>query len=107
MSSKAVVFDPSIHIRFGNGLHNIRELTEGVEAKRNTGIKLLHYRYLGKEYFEERDRKNRPRFNLPFGLDIPYDPNRRHTQPDGKRGVRLNWYAEHFHEAVNVVDNDD
>lgn len=103
LSNKWVVLDPKIHIRFTDGLHRIAE-TDAVALNSRSGLRLLHYRYLSAKYFEEKNKKNRDRFNIHDGVDREYSPDERHNLPDGSRGSKLKWYEEHKHEAVNVVD---
>jgi len=103
-SSKWIIFNPEIHLRYGDGRHRVLE-TNAVRINSHSGIKILHYRWLGQEYFEERDKRNRLRFNVHDGIDLPYEPNRRHNLPDDSRGIKINWYAEHKYDAINVVDN--
>lgn len=102
-SSKWVIFSPDIHLRYGDGRHKILETT-ATKVNVHSGIKILHYRWLGQEYFEERDKRNRLRFNVTDKVDLPYDPDRRHNLPDGSRGIKLEWYTEHKYNATNVVD---
>ena len=103
LSSKWVIFDPQIRLRYGDGRHKVLE-TSATKLDSKTDIRILHYRWLGKQYFEERDKRNRQRFNIHDGVDLAYDPNRKHNLPDGSRGIKLQWYAEHKDEATNVVD---
>lgn len=102
-SSKWVIFDPTIRLRYGDGRHKVIE-TSATKLNSHTGIKILHYRYLGKQYFEDRDIRNRKRFNIVDKVELEYSPTRRHNLPDGTRGVKLDWYAENKSKAVDVVD---
>lgn len=100
-SSKWVIIDPAIHILFTAGRHRgPREITPGTRMQVNTGIKLLHYRYLGHDYFVQRVLRNQQRHC--------YDRIRRRTQrihnlPDGTRGPLIQWYDEHLAVAEDVV----
>lgn len=49
---KVAAFDPNLNIRFRPGRHNCR--IDGVEAQQGE-VKLLHYRYLGLDYFQRRN----------------------------------------------------
>lgn len=104
LESKWTIFDPEIYIRFHKGRHGrpLRQQKGG--ANRASGIKLLHYRYLGAEYFEARDRKNMTRLEMVVHEGIAYSPRMRRTLPDKSRGVALDWYAAHKDQAVNVVN---
>lgn len=104
LSGKSCVFDPMIYLRFAPGRHSIKGLTDYTLRNYHSGLKLLHYRYLGEEYFEERDRRNHARGILVSGKNTPYSRDIRHMQPDRTRGVRLDWFAQHKSEAENVVD---
>ena len=70
------------------------------------GVKMLHYRYFGKKYFEDRDKKNFSRYYIgvtpPDSALIRWQ-NRRHQLPDRTRGNRYEWFEKHKLEAVNVV----
>ena len=61
--SKRCIFSPEINIRYSPGRHFVRDTTDETVDKTNTGIKLLHYRFLGKEYFVERSKKNMERMS--------------------------------------------
>jgi hypothetical protein len=102
-SSRWSIFDPAIHIRYTDGRHKIVE-TNAVKLDGTSGVKTLHYQYLGREYLEAHDRRNRLRFNVHDKVDKPYNPGARHNLPDGSRGAKLAWFDAHKHEAVNVVD---
>lgn len=52
---KVAIFDPMLDIRWRPGRHNCR--IDGVEAHQ-ADIRLLHYRYLGAEYFTQRNAYN-------------------------------------------------
>lgn len=103
--SKWTIHSPQVHIRYGRGrhvkpLHN-RSCVLGTE----TGIKLLHYRYLGKNYFEERDKKIFERNKMVYRFTKEYSRNEHRTMPDKTRGSALDWFAQHKKEAKNVVDD--
>lgn len=56
---KPVVFQPKIDIAFSAGRHSIRLASrDQFNIRAGTGIKLLHYRYFGKEYAEARSKRN-------------------------------------------------
>ena len=101
-SGKWALYDPSIHLRYGDGRHKVVD-TNATNLNSHTGIKILHYRYLGKRYFEDRDIRNRKRFNVTDKIELEYSPTRRHNLPDGTRGVKLDWYANNKSKAEDVV----
>lgn len=59
---KKVIFDPELDITFGNGRHQIFN-TEGIRPIR-IKILLLHYRYLSKEFADNRTRIQNERNGL-------------------------------------------
>lgn len=105
LESKWTIFDPAEKVRFRKGRHG--GLLEGGQLKTNadTGIKLFHYRYLGEQFFIERDKRNAARLEKVIKIGYQYDPKKIRTLPDRSRGVALEWYAAHKAEAVNVVDD--
>lgn len=54
--SKPIIFQPHIRIRWNRGKHAL----DGCKCKvwETSGVKLLHYRYLGYEYTKARNAKN-------------------------------------------------
>lgn len=52
---KVSIFDPALNIRWRPGRHNCR--IDGAAAYQGE-VRLLHYRYLGAEYFEQRNAYN-------------------------------------------------
>ena len=103
-SNKWVVFDPAIDIQYQPGRHYTPHCGKGTMMERDSGLKLLHYRYLGAEFFEERDRRNVESYNISEGQGLVYDPNRRRNLADGSRGVPLQWFASHKAQTVKVVE---
>lgn len=102
--SKWSIFSPDIYLRFHRGRHGrpIRNRSGG--ANRAAGIKLLHYRYIGERYFEERLIRNRERLEVAYHEGIPYHRGKWHNMPDGTRASPIDWFLKHKAEAVNVVD---
>lgn len=54
--SKPVIFKPSSGVRWNRGKHELEHCQ--VKLAEGTGIKLLHYRYLGYEYTKQRNLNN-------------------------------------------------
>ncbi len=102
-SAKWCVFSPEIGLRFRHGRHGDPRLSGNVVRRANTGIRILHYRYLGAKYFEQRDIRNARRFGVAEGSNRVYSPRTRHNLPDNTRGVPLPWYAAHRARAFDVV----
>jgi len=63
---KAVVFRPEIDIAWGKGRHTIKA-TDG-RLRSDTGIRLLHCRFLGEKYYKERSHQLYKRTELAFGV---------------------------------------
>ena len=103
--NKKIIFDPSIYIRWRNGRHTLACSLrhQGVGLGIDTGIKLLHYRYFGMEYYLDRDKKNFSRYYI--GQKVPkYKMNTPRHLPDGTRGSKYAWYENNKKLAINVVD---
>lgn len=103
-ATQCCLFDPDIYIRFRKGCHSISRIQSTISFKAGSeiGVKMLHYRYLGRTYFENRDRKNFTRYYI--GVTPPaYDMNRKHQLPDKTRGNRYEWIEKQKSKAVNVV----
>ena len=99
-SRKTVLFRPQVTMKWKPGLHN--EVSGDVPV-RHTGIKLLHYRYLGADYYLERTRRNYQRWQLA-GIDVEFDAERLHNLPDGTRGNPYRWYVENVDKLEQVVE---
>jgi len=97
MESKWTIHSPDVQIRFAKGRHGPVHNHLAYARSRNTGIKLLHYRYLGENYFEQRDKKIYGRLNKEYSRQNP------RTRPDGSKGSMLDWYAQHIGEATDVL----
>lgn len=63
--SKPIIFRPNVNIRWSRGKHSL----EGCDLKLwdDSGIKLLHYRYLGYEYTKQKNQRNYSRCGLETG----------------------------------------
>ena len=107
--SKWTIHSSNIHIRHHTGRHGpptaVMDSVYKRSAGRGTGIKLLHYRYIGKEYIESRERKNIEQVNIAypgntwgFTLEVP------RRCPDGSSANIFEWLTEHKGEEVNVID---
>ena len=103
IESKWTVFDPAITIRFRKGRHSGALECNAERTNAYSGIKILHYRYLGDEYLEARDRRNAERIEMVYKIGYRYSPRKQRTMPDKSRGAALDWFAAHKSEAVDVV----
>ena len=97
---KPVILSPEINIKFHYGRHNVYLLEEGLRIAESTGIKLLHYRYLGDQYCEERHLNNTERLS---------EKNRRgklgrHNFKDSNYIHGMKWYRQNKNLAVNCID---
>lgn len=106
LENKWTVFDPKITVRFRKGRHGGAILKDRAIINADTGIKMLHYRYLGDEYLIERDRRNAERIEMVYKIGYQYSDRKRRTMPDKSRDAALDWFAKHKHEAVDVVSYD-
>jgi hypothetical protein len=102
-SGKWIVHSPDIHIRFQSGRHGKPKYEAGVKARAHTGIRILHYRWLGPQYFQQRDVRNADRLSVATGKAIQYSPKTRHNLPDSSRGVPLEWYPGQ--QGINCVED--
>ena len=103
-ATQCCVFDPAIYIRFRYGCHSISRIQRNVIIKsgKELDIKMLHYRWFGREYAEARDKKNFSRFYINQ-TPPPFEINPRRQLPSRKRG-RLYGFVEKYKPlAVNVV----
>ncbi len=98
-STKTVLFQPDADMQWLPGLH---VEVSGDKPERHTDIKLLHYRYLGAEYFLERNRRNYEQWEVA-GQQVKFDVNRTHNLPDGTRGNPYQWYEANTGKLIKVV----
>ena len=103
-ATQCCLFDPDIYIRFRPGCHSIAHMQKKIVFRPGSelGIKLLHYRWFGKEYAQARDEKNFKRY---FIGKVPpthqVDPRRQ--LPDRTRGRLNEWIETHKPDAINVI----
>ncbi len=102
LSYKDVVFDPEIDISWRLGRHgrSRARTQEDMPARRcnDSGVKLLHYRYLGQAYFDARYHRNIERREI-----FKQRYYKRNRLPDGTRGNPMEWYKAHEPLAVNII----
>ncbi len=96
-STKTVVFNPDVKMSWGEGRHKCSP-TRYVETSYTTGINLLHFRYLGWEYFLERTKRNYAYTNIVF------DEKRKCPLPDGSWGIPYEWYEKQKDKLIRVVE---
>lgn len=95
--SKPCILRPNVDLRWDVGKHEA-QIFSG--AKTNTGepLKLLHYRYLGKAYHEERNARNWSRISKrQRQFRLGYE-----TAPDWQGDYSARWYEQQRGIAVNV-----
>ena len=127
--SKTVIVSPKMPVIYAPGRHAIQFVADGVtplrwpiaprtgpywkgwlrmsdipEAQRpagrtDLGIKLLHYRYLGKPYAAARSAENLSRMSA---MNVK-NKWHKHNKPDHAGPHGAAWYKAHAHEAVRVV----
>lgn len=102
-SSKWCLFSPDIELEFQRGRHGYPKVASDVVWRKEIGVRLLHYRYLGPKYFEKRDERNANRIGVAEGKERAYSPTAKHNLPDGRRGVPLPWYESNKLKAIDVT----
>ena len=107
LETKWVIHSPEIDVYYRKGRHGY---PHGFKIFRNksrypyNGIKLLHYRYLGKEYIEKRGIKNRLSNNLAHEIKIKeYDINEPMTRPDRSQGSISEWLKYNKQKAIKII----
>jgi hypothetical protein len=89
--AKVAVFDPNLDIQWFAGKHDVIAAS-GLAIRRDDGsdpLKLLHYRWLGEEYFLKRNERNYSRLDEK-------NRNARHgieTYPDFTGTYSRQWYV--------------
>ena len=97
-STKTVLFDPALKMSWTPGRHFcIPQRT--VPTVKDSGINLLHFRYMGPDYFLARNMKNAMDMNLKFSMRKNYN------LPDGSRGIPYAWYESRKDKLVRLVGN--
>jgi hypothetical protein len=102
-SGKWACFSPDIRLRYDIGRHKVKQHS-AERASHHSGIRILHYRWLGQQYFEQRDMRNTESYSAADGRDRKYDPAKRHNLPDSTRGIPLEWYPANMDRAINCVE---
>lgn len=103
MEGKWTIHSPEIMVRYGKGRHGPIDGHRAYTCNRYAKIKLLHYRYLGDEYLESRNKKLFERHRFSDKITGEYSDQEKHTCPDGSRAPLLSWFNAHKGEAVNVI----
>ncbi len=96
-SSKLVLLDPELNMRWSRGRHRYSHLGGNVTAMFDTGIHILHFRYLGWEYYMERTKRNLAYDNIEFFME------RKGPMPDGTAAPPYEWFEKHKDSFKNVV----
>lgn len=94
---KVAAFDPNINIRFRPGRHNCR-INNAIGVQ--TGLKLLHYRYLGETYFKRRNAYNYA--NLSEGERQAGRSYHVASNHEGKYSLR--WFQHALSIATDVME---
>jgi len=98
--SKPVVFDPNIKINWIRGKHDLENCNPVVG--RETGMKLLHFRYLGAEYTRAKNAKNYARCGLLSGdKGAAWSCSPGYDGPDKEHSPQWAEFAKK--KAVNVM----
>lgn len=106
-SNKAVVFSPDILIRYHIGRHPkqarpFAKVTEGAVIRSRSGFRLLHYRYLGPDYYMERCKTNSER-HLVDGNPGTFDKDSKYNMPDYSKDYPIQWYERNKEKAVKII----
>jgi len=86
---KPVIFDPAVNMQWDLGRHGLKPMGD-TKISTDSGIKFLHYRYLGKQYCEQRHSDHFKRLsahNLKWKLG-------RHLDPKSKYYHSLPWFEK-------------
>jgi len=103
-NSKQVIFKPELNVFHWPGKHKVPRV-EPFGAKRvsNTGIKLLHYRYLGEDYWYEKNRHRRERWNRALGTSLVYEEEVEWLPDMKHRGLLSKWFADRVGKVPAVI----
>lgn len=85
---KPVIVQPHVELEFGDGRHSVVSDTPIMRAD----MKLLHYKYLGRDYYQKRSEEVYPR------TDMPSDEIRKKRLQMG-----LKWYDDHIIIKQEVI----
>lgn len=96
-STKAILFNPEIQVHWTRGRHRSSHLKSG-GITWDTGIHILHFRYLGWDYYMERTRRNLSYDNIDFYLE------RNGPMPDGSKMPPYEWFDKNKESFKNVVE---
>jgi hypothetical protein len=109
---KKVIFRPEVDILFTPGRHRIDWVSispkRDIHIRYKSGIKYLHYRYFGLEYYIERLKRNHDRLRMrsaPKGTGDYwiYDPERYWRMPNGVRDTPKHWFKHNVKKATKVI----
>lgn len=97
--AKPVLFDPALDVTWTAGKHQASWAPPAVEDATSEPVKLLHYRWFGREWCEERNARNYARID---------EANRaaRHgseVYPGASGEYSPVWYADRVAEAAEVL----
>lgn len=85
---KPVIVQPHIELEFGDGRHSVKSDVKPITSD----LKLLHYKYLGRNYYEQRSLQVYPR------TDMGSDEIRAYRLTRG-----LRWYDRHINTKEIVI----
>jgi hypothetical protein len=88
--AKIAIFDPRLNLHWDTGKHNASADGEWRRDDGTDPLRLLHYRWLGRDYFLERNRRNFSRVN-PANRAMQHG---RETYPGFRGAYSPEWYAE-------------
>ncbi len=100
-STKTILFNPEIKIGWSQGRH-LCHYNRQHNAFTDTGIKLIHFRYLGREYYEDKNKKNAISFKEDFDNRRYFFPDRTETRQSIK--APYEWYENNKNKTIRVVE---
>jgi hypothetical protein len=102
--SKWTIFSPDVSICFKRGRHWKPIGFKDVKTNRDASIKLLHYRFIGRDYLENRTTKNLERFALVksninkwMTIETPI------ICPNHETCAVLEWYDKYKDKGIDVI----
>lgn len=101
-SRKAVVFSPEAEMMWNWGRHWCAP-QEGYPEIHKTGISLLHFRYLGEEFYVERNAKTAASLTGQEYKNRSSDTKQKYNMPDGHRAHPSEWCERNRHLLRQVV----
>ena len=108
LDTKWTIHSPKVDVRYRKGRHGTPYNFRGNyrdSRHRYHGIKLLHYRYIGKDYIAAREERNIEQMRVAFpDHDWSYTVDGPRTMPDGEQINIFEWMEKNKDKFINVID---